>query len=118
MATKDKQLELEKNPTGGGEADEQFSTSDEKADQRAKNHEVKLLELQMGPLGKLIGSTDSSRTIAFLAIFLCFLLCAVIFCLAFDKTKGEIGDSAFQLLSLILSIVTGCIGFIFGSKPK
>lgn len=63
-------LELAPNPTAANEAKD-FSSPDEKADARAKNHEIELLRVQMGPIGKLIGSTDSSKTIAFVAVVSC-----------------------------------------------
>ena len=118
MATKDNQLELEKNPTGSTEASEQFSTPDEKADLRAKTHELAVLNAQMGPLGKLIGSTDSSRTISFCAIIVLLIFMLIVFGIASWTGKGEVGESSLTVISLLGSMVTACIGYIFGSKPN
>ena len=113
--TDSNQLDLAQNPTGGSEA-EAFSTSDERADARSKNHEIELMKVQMGPIGKLIGSTDSSKTIAFVAVGMCLVAMIVVFCVAFNRETGTISDGPANILSLLASIVTGCIGFIFGTK--
>jgi len=115
MATKDKQLELENNPTADLEADQQFSTADEKADLRAKSHELAVLNAQMGPIGRLIGSTDSSRTIAFCAIIIILVFILIAFIIAYWVGDGEIGESGLTVISLLGSMVTACIGYIFGS---
>ena len=117
MANDKQKLDLQANPTPSEEASE-FSSPDEKADVRAKNHELDVLKAKMGPIGGLIGSTDSSKTIAFMTVLLCFVLIAIVFFAAFDGEKGTLPDPAFNLLSLLASIVTGCIGFIFGTKDK
>ncbi|MGH1454845.1 MAG: hypothetical protein ACRBBV_16895 [Paracoccaceae bacterium] len=111
----DNKLDLGQNPTPADEADD-FSSPDERADARSKNHEIELLKVQMGPIGKLIGSTDSSKTIAFVAVGLCLISMIIIFCVAFDAKSGTISDGPSNILSLLASIVTGCIGFIFGTK--
>lgn len=111
------QLDLKKDPSPDDEAG-QFSSPDEKADARNKTHELELLKAKMGPIGSLIGSADSSKTIAFLAVALCLIFMVIVFCISFDATEGSIPDAAFNLLSLLASIVTGCIGFIFGTKEK
>lgn len=118
MATKDNQLNLSKKPTGDGEADEQFSTADEKADLRAKKHELAVLNAQMGPLGRLIGSVDSSRTIAFCAIITILVFMLIAFIVAYWVGNGEIGESGLTVISLLGSMVTGCIGYIFGSSES
>ncbi|MDA7967136.1 hypothetical protein [Ruegeria sp.] len=110
-------LDLQANPTPSDEAGE-FSSPDEKADVRAKNHELDVLKAKMGPIGGLIGSTDSSKTIAFMTVLICLIMMTIVFFAAFDGENGNLPEAAFNLLSLLGSIVTGCIGFIFGTKDK
>ena len=117
MMDEKRTLDLQANPTPKSEI-EDFSTLDEKADVRAKNHEIAILQAKMGPIGKLIGSTDSSKTIAFLAVAFCLIFMITVFIIAFDEIEGTLPDTVFNLLSLLGSIVTGCIGFIFGTKDK
>ncbi|MEP5729773.1 MAG: hypothetical protein ABJL67_10385 [Sulfitobacter sp.] len=115
LKPKDNKLDLDQNPTPDEEAND-FSSPDERADTRSKNHEIELLKVQMGPIGKLIGSTDSSKTIAFVAVGMCLVAMIIVFCVAFNKEAGTIADGPSNVLSLLASIVTGCIGFIFGTK--
>ncbi len=70
----------------------------------------------MGPIGRLIGSADSSKTIAFVAICICLVSMIIVFCIAFDRESGSISDGPDNILLLLTSIITGCIGFIFGTK--
>lgn len=62
-------LELDRNPTPKNES-EDFSTPDERADARNKNHELDLLRHEQGPIGWLIGCSDSALTIAFILLTL------------------------------------------------
>lgn len=59
-----KQLKLEENPTPGEEASD-FSTPDERAEDAKHRRVLKEKEAEQGPIGKLIGSSDSSLTICF-----------------------------------------------------
>lgn len=67
MANNKHKLDLEESPTPSGEADD-FSTEDERADARNKNHEIALLRQEQGPIGALIGCSDSALTIAFVLL--------------------------------------------------
>ena len=116
MANNQPKLDLEKSPSPADEAGD-FSTPDEKADVREKNHELEILKAKMGPIGRLIGSTDSSRTIAFVAVAMCLIFMICVFFKAYDPVTG-MPDHAFNLVSLLGSIVTGCIGFIFGTRDN
>jgi len=118
MPNNSKQLKLQENPTADDEAAEQFSTADEKADLRAKTHELAVLKAEMGPLGQLIGSTDSSRTIAFCAIIILLVFMLIAFVIAYWKGNGDMSESGLAVVSLLGSMVTACIGYIFGSKES
>lgn len=69
MAETESRLDLAENPTASGEADD-FSTPDERKDTREKNHEIALLRQEQGPIGRLIGCSDSALTIAFILLAL------------------------------------------------
>lgn len=120
--TDNPQLDLDRDPTPAAESGA-FLNPDEKADERAKSHEIELrnialaeMQAQMGPIGKLIGSTESSKTIAFITALVCLLFMLLVFLMAFNQETGTISDTVWNLLSLLASIVTGCVGFVFGSK--
>lgn len=57
-------LELDPNPSPSGESEE-FSTADEKKAIRENSHQLEILRQEQGPIGKLIGCSDSALTIAF-----------------------------------------------------
>lgn len=65
-------LELDRSPTPAEEADE-FSSPNDRADVRNKSHELDVLAKQQGPIGGLIGCSDSALTIAFVLLGLGFL---------------------------------------------
>ena len=68
-------IDLGRDPTPSQEA-EDFSTADERADQRNKSHELDVLRQQQGPIGRLIGCSDSALTIA--AVLLVFGAIAIV----------------------------------------
>ena len=72
-------IALDRNPTPKGES-EQFENLDERAAKSKQDHEARLLSMNQGPIGKLIGCTDSSLTIAFTLLLLGFiaLICSFV----------------------------------------
>jgi len=120
----DQQLELDPAPSPAAEL-KAFQNLDEKADQRAKDHELELrrialeeMRAKMGPIGRLIGSTESSKTIAFMTVIVCLFFMMLVFWISYDRARGTYSDGVWNLLSTLASIVTGCVGFIFGTKEK
>lgn len=67
MTNSKPKLDLEEKPTPSGEAND-FSTEDERADARNKSHQIALLRQEQGPIGSLIGCSDSALTIAFVLL--------------------------------------------------
>lgn len=108
------QVQLERDPSPEGEQD-QFSTEDEKRDGCNKAHELALLRSRMGPFGSLIGSDDSSVTIAFFAISFCLLLIGISY--GIDQFQPE-PRGVSDIVATLSSIVTACIGYIFGKKSS
>lgn len=60
-------IDLSKHPSPRDESVD-FSTPDERADERNKNHELEILKAEKGPIGRLIGSSDSSLNVAFILL--------------------------------------------------
>lgn len=71
---------------------------------------------ELGVVGRFVGgNTEKSGNIAFVVIILCLIFMAIVFLHSYDAAQG-LPESIWNLLSLLGSIVTGCVGFIFGDK--
>ena len=72
---------------------------------------------ELGLVGRFVGgNTEKSGNIAFIVILLCLVFMGIVFLTAYDPDSGGLPESIWNLLSLLGSIVTGCVGFIFGDK--
>ena len=109
------EIELAKKPTPADEG-EKFSTAEENADKRTKSHEIEKIKLDQGSIGKFIGSTNTSLTITFMVLVFSFVLLMSIFAFSSYISDYQISERISSVLYLIVSIITLCIGYIFGSK--
>ncbi|MDC9700759.1 MAG: hypothetical protein PSN37_00720 [Alphaproteobacteria bacterium] len=110
-------IDVERLPTPYDEADE-FGENPDLSFDRQSRHRLDFLRARMGFFGQLIGSTEASETIAFVTIILCLLFMALVFFVAYEPDTGRVSEMVLSLLSLLLSVVTGCIGYIFGKSKK
>lgn len=103
-------LKLDPNPSAKEESDA-FSSPDERADTRNKNHELELLRQQQGPIGRLIGCSDSALTIAFvlLGIGAVVILAAAVGMIWFPAEFGSILE---KMITFELTIA----GYVMGKK--
>lgn len=104
-------IDLEKNPTPDDEGGF-FSSSDEKRVVRKNEHDLALIDRQLGLLGRITGSTDSSLNIAWFIAAL--LLLALLFCL-FDAAGNE-QSKLVGYVDKIISVIAAIAGYIFGSS--
>ncbi len=114
-------LDLNREPSAREESRE-FSTDDEIRRERQKNtHEVKMVKLNQGPIGKLIGTTDSTLATACFLLALGVLSVIVLAFLAvFASSVGipynpEAFDSFAEKILAFLSILAG---YVFGVKTS
>lgn len=99
---------------GGSEVAAKKSQPDEKDQaevselQSTRDHELNLLRVRMGPIGRLIGSEDNSLTISFAIAVMCFVVLIVSeICAIWNDKILSVADNAIKLLLAIA-------GYIFG----
>lgn len=107
----ERSIVLEKNPTPDDEGGI-FSTSDEKRQVRKNEHDLALIDRQLGWLGRITGSTDSSLNIAW--FIAAFLLIALLFCLIVSASNAQSQLSGY--IDKIISVIAAIAGYIFGSS--
>ncbi|WEF24629.1 hypothetical protein [Paracoccus sp. S3-43] len=102
MSEEDQRFEIDRKPSPTAEA-ESFESPDERRDARAKGHELQLLLVQQGPVGRLIGCSDPSLTIALiLLVFLFVLLIGAM--IGSYAAPTVFGDHVGKLITAILTI--------------
>ena len=103
------QLTLDRAPTPTAESQD-FQNPDEKSEERARAHHLAVLQHEQGSIGKLIGSNDTSLTIAFVVIVVSgFSL--------FFSLIGLIWVPAFaELAKLSFTALMTVAGYVFGLK--
>jgi len=111
MAKSDSKLELDRQPSPSEEAND-FSTPDERAAQANHNRSLETLKLEQGPVGRIIGSSDSSLNISFILLILGFLTMAV---LGVSLIWSEFAKGLFEkLITFELTIA----GYVMGKKSQ
>lgn len=71
-------------------------------------------QMELGVIGKLIGSGDNAKmAVVLLTLFFMLLSIAI---LVFIKDMKE--SSNFQTVTLLLNVVAAALGFVFGQKTK
>lgn len=86
----------------------------ERADVRKQ--ELWVTRTNMGPIGRLFGSGDPSGTVAFVVVRVCLPFIALAFGLTIERDTKGLPDTTMDVPYLLGSVVTGCIGFIFGIR--
>lgn len=104
----DGKVDVSKNPSPKDEAKD-FSNTDERRKGADQAHELALLRGKQGPIGRLIGCSDSSLTVAF--VLLVFGALAILVSIGFlwvDKATYE--PIIEKLIAFELAVAT----FVFG----
>lgn len=110
MTEQDQRLTIEREPTPSAEA-QSFETPDERRDARAKGHELDLLRLKQGRVGRLIGCSDASLTISFIALaVLCTLLAGAL--VGSYVAPAIFGEHVGKLLTAVLTVM----GYVMGKS--
>lgn len=113
MAAKnDGQVDLERDPTPEGEASTTFESPEERAEQARHKRSMEKLAAEQGPIGKLIGSDDSSLTVSFIILMVGFIALGVVG-IASIWADG-LGTALERLLTFQLTVA----GYIFGKKSS
>jgi hypothetical protein len=112
MATDDTQLQLDPNPTPKAESQD-FSNSDDIRRGQEYAHQLALLDRNQGYLGKLIGSSETTLTIAFTVIIICVLCC--IGCLVGMVWQPPIFLEALKFFGTVIATFGG---YVFGVKSS
>lgn len=107
---KNKSVDLEREPTPEGEASGTFETPEERAEQAKHNRAMQALEAQQGPIGKLIGSDDSSLNVSFILLMVGFLALGIVGVASI--WADNVGTALERLLTFQLTVA----GYIFGKK--
>lgn len=109
---KEKQVDLERDPTPEAEASGTFESPEERAAQARHKRDMETLSAQQGPIGRLIGSDDSSLNLSFILLMVGFVALGVI---GFASIWAEnLGTALERLLTFQLTV----LGYIFGKKTK
>lgn len=109
MTEDNSQLDLARNPTPAGEAGD-FQSSDEPALEAAHKRNMDNKSAEQGPIGKLIGSSDSSLNICFVLLILGFVAMLVSgIAMIWTAEAGTIFE---RLITFELTIA----GYVMGKK--
>lgn len=106
------ELQLDPNPTPRAEAQE-FQNPDDKKRSQDQAHELAMLHGQQGPLGRLIGCSDSSLTIAFILLIVgaALIMAGGAAMLRDSATFGSVEE---KLITFELTVA----GFVFGKRSS
>ncbi len=96
-------IRVDSEPTPDEEANA-FSTKDERREQRKHEHQLAILDRDLGWIGKATGSRNASLNVA--SVILIGMFIALFICLALSSQHVE------KIITAILTIS----GFIFGVK--
>ena len=111
MSSKKPQLDLQESPTPADEAGD-FQSSDEAAREAAHKRKMDDKSAEQGPIGKLIGSSDSSLNICFVLLILGFLAMLVSgFALIWEPKAATVFE---RLITFELTIA----GYVMGKKMQ
>lgn len=112
MNSENKPVDLARDPTPEGEASGTFQTPEERAEQAKHDRAMQALAAQQGPIGKLIGSDDSSLNVSFILLMVGFVALGVV---GFASIWADnLGTPLERLLTFQLTIA----GYIFGKKTN
>lgn len=113
MTNTDIQLDLEENPSPASEAN-QFSTPDERERAAAATHARMLSDkaAEQGPIGRVIGSSDSSLNICFILLILGFIA-ILISCIAMVWT-----EKAISVFEKLITFELTLAGYVMGKKTS
>lgn len=113
MQSDEKQLDLERNPTPAGEAGE-FQSVDEAALEAAHKRKMDDKSAEQGPIGRLIGSSDSSLNICFV-LLICGFIAMIAAAIAMALSEN-VGAAIFErLITFELTVA----GYVMGKRnPK
>jgi hypothetical protein len=117
MADDNNRITVDRDATGEKEAREQFANPDERREQGRRTHELSLLQARMGPIGKLIGSSDVALTIAFVVLVLCFA-CLLSAGFASIWRPGAYAAISGDIYKIVLAVIGYVIGKAHGSKTE
>lgn len=107
----DSQLDLVRNPTPAGEAGD-FQSPDEAALEAAHKRNMDNKSAEQGPIGKLIGSSDSSLNVCFVLLILGFIAMLVSgVAMIWSPDAGTVFE---RLITFELTIA----GYVMGKKKS
>lgn len=109
---KSKPVDLARDPTPEGEATGTFETPEERAEQAKHTRDMQKLAAQQGPIGKLIGSDDSSLNVSFILLMSGFIALGVV------GVASIWADSVGTALERLLTFQLTVAGYIFGKKTN
>lgn len=102
-------LELEKNPTASKEAEE-FANADDRRAKAERDHELAIIRIRQGFIGKMFGSDSANLNLAFYLGTL-FSLGAII-----SLICSVWAPAMFDGVNLFLAAAMTVAGYVFGAK--
>ena len=111
MAEDNQQLELTRDPSPVGEAD-QFSTPDERAVEAEHKRRMADKASEQGPIGRWIGSSDSSLTICFVLLILGFVAIGI------SGFAMIWSDNAATVLERLITFELTVAGYVMGKMKS
>jgi len=111
MTNTSNQLELDQNPTPAGEAGE-FQSADETALEAAHKRQMDNKSSEQGPIGKWIGSSDSSLNVCFVLLVLGFAAMLV------AGIAMIWSDSASTVFERLITFELTITGYVMGKKSQ
>lgn len=111
MVEDNQQLELTRDPSPAGEAD-QFSTPDERVVEAAHKRKMDDKASEQGPIGKWIGSSDSSLNVCFVLLLLGFVAIAI------SGVAMIWSDSAVSVVEKLITFELTIAGYVMGKRAS